>query len=282
MADVRSMLRAERESRRITHPHASYTPSGGLLCNLCETTIKSEKAWSAHLHSTQHTLRSSRERDAIQTRDVSNGTKKRKALDIEEPLVVERKKTKPTQPTTEGTAQDEAENAIPPFRAAGSPVTVPDTTNDVEAGELEALEQQLAALEDEARQKHRVGATSAASISAPAMTAEESAARNQEQIMSRTRQRDIDAEEVREDAARALEEEFDEMQTLQDRVQRLKDRRKELQDHNGIAQDSTTELALVTNVKEIDSGKDPDSVVNSDDSDADDEDYDDDWTFGAR
>ncbi|EMC99759.1 hypothetical protein BAUCODRAFT_30165 [Baudoinia panamericana UAMH 10762] len=63
MADVRSMLRAERVSRRITHPNASYTGDGKLLCNLCETLVKSEASWQSHLHSTGHALRASRQRD---------------------------------------------------------------------------------------------------------------------------------------------------------------------------------------------------------------------------
>ena len=78
--DPRALLRAARKERRVTHPHASYTSTGNLLCNLCECPIKSEASWSAHLHSTGHTLRLSREQDAAIARkaDASNG-KKRKA-----------------------------------------------------------------------------------------------------------------------------------------------------------------------------------------------------------
>src|SRR5436190_2043371 len=54
MADVRSLLRNEQASRRITHPNLSYTKSGLLNCLVCNLIIKSETLWEGHLRSPNH------------------------------------------------------------------------------------------------------------------------------------------------------------------------------------------------------------------------------------
>ena len=101
MADARALLRAERASRRITHPHASYTDAGKLLCNLCEAPVKSEAHWQSHLHSGQHNLRSQRRQDAAESRGAG---KKRKAEMNESP---ERKRAKPDETVVAEEASDE-------------------------------------------------------------------------------------------------------------------------------------------------------------------------------
>ncbi|KAK5724432.1 hypothetical protein LTR15_004477 [Elasticomyces elasticus] len=93
MADVRVLLAAERASRRITHPNAAYTADGKLRCNLCEQIIKSDAAWQAHLHSTTHTLRVSRESESASRGPI----KKRKALDSSPDAADERKRAKPDE-----------------------------------------------------------------------------------------------------------------------------------------------------------------------------------------
>ncbi|KAK3613879.1 hypothetical protein LTR22_027978 [Elasticomyces elasticus] len=87
MADIRVPLAAERASRRITHPNAAYSK---LRCNLCKTIIKSESAWQAHLHSTTHALRVSREHESA-----SRGpNKKRKGIDSSPDASDQRKRAK--------------------------------------------------------------------------------------------------------------------------------------------------------------------------------------------
>ncbi|KAH7027995.1 uncharacterized protein B0I36DRAFT_328409 [Microdochium trichocladiopsis] len=68
-----------------------------------------------------------------------------------------------------------------------------------------------------------------ATISAPAMTKAELEAKSQEE-MNEQRKQLLDAQIAgeKEDAARALEEEFDEMEELEGRVKRLKERREQL------------------------------------------------------
>lgn len=63
MADVRSLLREQRKERRITHPHATYSTTGTLICLVCNTQLKSESLWAGHQRSPQHAMRLQRMRD---------------------------------------------------------------------------------------------------------------------------------------------------------------------------------------------------------------------------
>jgi zinc finger protein 830 len=66
-------------------------------------------------------------------------------------------------------------------------------------------------------------------ISAPVMTADELAAKSAEEERERRRlTADIDLDNEKEDATRALEEEFEEMDQLEARVRKLKERREAL------------------------------------------------------
>lgn len=57
MADVRSLLRNERNSRRISHPQATYSTTGTLVCLVCRIQLKSESLWDGHLRSPLHVAR---------------------------------------------------------------------------------------------------------------------------------------------------------------------------------------------------------------------------------
>ena len=71
--------------------------------------------------------------------------------------------------------------------------------------------------------------TASATISAAPMTAAELAAQSREQASMQPREnREAEVEGEKEDAARALEEEFDEMEELEERVRRLREKREEL------------------------------------------------------
>ena len=71
--------------------------------------------------------------------------------------------------------------------------------------------------------------TASVTISAAPMTAAELAAQSREQASLQAREnREAEVEGEKEDAARALEEEFDEMEELEERVRRLREKREEL------------------------------------------------------
>ncbi|KHN95888.1 uncharacterized protein MAM_06250 [Metarhizium album ARSEF 1941] len=54
MADVRSLLRRQKASRRIDHPYAAYSTAGKLLCTLCREQVKAESLWDTHLLGQRH------------------------------------------------------------------------------------------------------------------------------------------------------------------------------------------------------------------------------------
>ncbi|KAG9992447.1 hypothetical protein KCU78_g19387, partial [Aureobasidium melanogenum] len=79
MADVRSLLRNERASRRINHPHANYSESGKLLCAVCNVYIKTESLWENHIKSSQHVARLDHLRANPPPPPAPTQTRKRKA-----------------------------------------------------------------------------------------------------------------------------------------------------------------------------------------------------------
>jgi zinc finger protein 830 len=285
--DPRALLRAARKERRVTHPHASYTSTGNLLCNLCEVPIKSQAAWGAHLHSTGHSLRLSREQDAAIARKAETGNgKKRKAgspEDGEESDGEDRKRVKPSGAKAATPVQQTAAESVP----AIAPAPAPASANDEEA-EMDALEADLAALERESRANAAVVSNT---ISAPAQTAEDIAAQAREEQSAQRGRRDIELEDEKEEAARALEDEFAEMQTLENRVKKLREKRELLRagkleqaiegaktvatEDGGGGANGSVDL-VQTEEKSIVNGEQDDE-----DEDDDDEEFDD-WTFGAR
>lgn len=54
MADVRTLLRNERNARRISHRHAKYSETGKLQCVVCHIELKNESLWNDHLRSENH------------------------------------------------------------------------------------------------------------------------------------------------------------------------------------------------------------------------------------
>lgn len=288
------MLRAERASRRITHPNASYTGDGKLLCNLCDTLVKSEAAWQGHLHSTGHTLRLSRAREAAAARGVETSSKKRKASTLESPEATadDRKRVKPAEVAGERTQQEgvkilegqggiledtapleerlEAIQALPATNGgtqSASQVAQPESVNE---SELAAFERDLADLEASGAPATALNA--GATISAAPMTAEDIAAQAREEQSAQRGKRDAEIEAEKEDAARSLADEFEEMEGLEERVRKLRERREELRKFSGKAVSApVTERAIPNG-----------HATEDEDDDDEEEDELDEWGFGGN
>lgn len=117
------MLRNERVTRRLKHPHLAYSTTNTLVCLVCHIQLKSENLWNKHLVSAQHAMRLQRIRDNTLGRppgapapprdlddeapEPTNGSKKRKADDFEDDDA--RKKSKPVNGATERYFEDENE-----------------------------------------------------------------------------------------------------------------------------------------------------------------------------
>ena len=254
MADVRSLLRNERASRRLDHPHASYSATGTLECNVCHLPLKSDvEIWNRHLKSTQHAMRAERLRLSskapppraevpIIVTETSNGIKKRKASNTDDDS---RKRTRPVvsfhiDPVE---ADNEEQNPIPlqQIRASPNPST-PSTeilshsyqsaqqAPDIDEVEWAAFERDVATPPPSPRKQTTASALmAAATISAAPLSAADIAAREKEEekVPGKGR-KEADLEAEKEDAARALEEEFDEMEGLEERVRKLREKREAL------------------------------------------------------
>lgn len=270
MADVRSLLRNERASRRVVHPLATYSTTGILICTVCHTQLKAESLWENHLMSAQHALQRQRTRDVTAGQALkplqaptNGGSKKRKAVDEEE--TIKKKKVRAQNDLPDGFFEDEAQEgesepdlqaevatgSIKPAASEPQPSTSPtdntpvpsshseidkvpshffDTPSEnkdpklIDESEWAAFERDVATLPAPAS-----ALTSAATISAAPLTALEIAAqaREQESLQNKERMEAV-IEGEKEDAARRLEEEFDEMAELEDRVKRLREKREAL------------------------------------------------------
>ena len=315
MADVRSLLRNERAQRRINHPQASYSATGTLECSVCHIPLKSDlEVWEKHLKSTQHAMRQERLRlstsqpsktsnpskksQEASTREVSTGSKKRKADDGDGDS---RKRTRPvvevsggfideaiepnnagSQPVTEEQTLTVAREDVPANGAAPDPTSLQPVTDPnnqprtapIDEDEWAAFERDVATPPPDPSAPSAL--TAAATISAAPMTAAELAAQSREEASLQGRERrEAEVEGEKEDAARALEEEFDEMEGLEERVRRLREKREELR----LRRMKEAEMGLENEREKDEEGK---RTQVEEDQDSEEEDDDDGWDAWGR
>ena len=268
MTDVRSLLRNERASRRIVHPQATYSTTGTLVCLVCHIQLKAESQWEKHLLSAQHTMRVQRIRDGTLGRppgpppsvgeSLNGGGKKRKADDGEERAKKRRvqfEESIPKEPI-EGESVAAADSDQDGQDREGSTATtalitqplpelstVPPTpsihaTNNTRSDNLSTTNNHQAIDEDEWAAFEREVATpppitsvltSEATISAAPLSATEIAAQDREQASLQKKERmEAVIEGEKEDAARRLEDEFEEMAGLEEKLRRLREQREAL------------------------------------------------------
>jgi zinc finger protein 830 len=186
------------------------------------------------------------------------------------------------------------ENLPVPGQVPTSASAAGTTTAAVDESEWAAFEAEMAA--EDAPAPATATSYRDATISAPALTAEELAAKSQDEENERRKQLlDAQIADEREDATRALEDEFDEMAQLESRVRRLKERR-ELLRKGGLANGGASAagqqvevIATAAAVPEkkalLSAGKENAAVHSSagiEDDEEDDADEDDDWDDGFR
>ncbi|APA08455.1 hypothetical protein SS1G_02142 [Sclerotinia sclerotiorum 1980 UF-70] len=290
MADVRSLLKNERAARRIQHKHAGYSTAGALMCLVCHLQMKSESLWEGHLRSPGHVMRLSkqeadRERNA---RADTNGSeeinRKRKADDEDEDIDYGsmKKRSKATTTAMEGffvpateTSKERSESpsksAIPhdmqipsrpatPAKPIKSPPPVKQAT--VDEDEWAAFEADIAAADVPAE----IG--SEAIISAPAMTTAEVEARSAEEDKKHRKEKlEAELEGDKEDAERKLQEEFEEMESLEQRVKRLREKREALRSKEREAGATESMIASSETPEAKDALEDDDEEEDDDDED---------------
>lgn len=300
--DPRALLRAARADRRIKHPHASYTASGALLCNLCEKLVKNEANWKAHLHSTAHTLRLNRAREAAAERkDTENVTesgegegsgaagRKRKASgdddaeadrNVEQAQVLvkrvknngaeEEKSGEPEVPAVEETATQQ----IPAHTQATQPQ---DTSAEADA-EYAALMGEIDELEQNPPSKTATLATTTypSPTSAEELAAGDAAADDDPAVdVGKSKKGKAGQDDV-DEAGVALVQESEQMEGLEARLKRLKERRDVVgAERAGRVGEGYEDKA------QVEGGAGQEKVALVEDEDDDDEDYEDGWGFGV-
>ena len=261
MADVRSMLRNERQARRLTHPHLTYSTTGQLVCIICHVQLKTESLWNKHLRSQQHAMRLQKtqetgpdrpsgapvphekeqeadsvgtdspeilnehaiEQTAAETKPHINGNKKRKADSEDEEDDSRTKKSRVSDIIAESTTHDPQEESL-------IPATTPQTNGDnklqasINEDEYAAFERDIATPPPPSNALDALTA-SANIIAAPLSAAELAAQAREEAEMTGKERREAEMEAEKEDAARQMEEELEEMADLEERVRRLREKR---------------------------------------------------------
>lgn len=239
MADARTLLRQQQATRRITSPHALYSSTGKLTCALCRTPIKTEALWDAHARTPSHraalqssaaprpatgTKRKLEEDDDDDVQEEEGARRKRSRGDIAPPTLTPASSTSGSRASN--TPSQGVELSIPsrpatPKTAAPNPFEAnPKASGPVDEAEWAAFEADIAAA--------TAPYSEDAVISAPAVPAGEQEAEGEGDEGGARGPRDVEIEGEREDAERALADEFDEMEELEARARKLKERREAL------------------------------------------------------
>jgi len=231
--------------------------------------------------------------------DVEEGRKRIRATDV---VVEEPRTTKSvTEEGSNGQKELATTNATVTDRVEDNVASVPAMAASVEEEDAEWLELQRA-IDSTNVPNSKPSLTASATISAAAMSAEEIAAQAREEQSVQRGRRDEELAGEKEDAVRALQDEFQEMEELEDRVRRLREKREALragrkEDMSGSDITATNDTATAT--EEVTTGDKAEvhgSIgeaietnygggvkENSEEDDDDDEDEDlDGWTFGVR
>ncbi|OJJ45329.1 hypothetical protein ASPZODRAFT_143966 [Penicilliopsis zonata CBS 506.65] len=278
MADVRSLLRSELASRqapaqsgsgsRVTKKRKVESGDGVVRKKLKPTETQEELPASEERVQPPGAQEASREEEEEEEEDVDDSEKDVAGPDLPSELEHEQTAVSPRG----------AEATKPIAQTAEA---VAETTQPIDEDEWAAFEREVAAPTRAPQAPAAV--TAAATISAAPVSAEELATQQQNDKENMIRAREAEAEGEREDAARFLEEEFDEMEELEQRVRRLKQLREDLRTKG--AEIGSTDSAVQPSRKDAkpDSDKrtpDEEDDDNDDDDDDDDDDGDwDDWRF---
>ena len=303
MADVRALLAAERQSRRISHPHLTYTKSGALICNVCQLNVKSESLWEGHLRSANHRKNARTAQEASQkslkrrrdddddgkedeqstdkpnadierrkmpkSRATSLAEREAKVRFQEEPEIVPPMPSRPAQETPDDDPSVEPDAIVPPaVVSTTAPVQPPAAPSNpaVDEDEWAAFEADIAPLAS-APPSAEAPDYSAATISAAPLSAAQLA---EQQAEDKRKQQELTAEDEQEDERGRMEEEFEIMEEMEERVRKLKEMREKLRAVGGLPPDEMQpeppEQVEVTDATKGEESED----VDDDESDPDD------------
>ncbi|RHZ54368.1 uncharacterized protein CDV56_104244 [Aspergillus thermomutatus] len=262
MADVRSLLRNELAARKGA-PQAGSTGNRvtkkrkvDITDDLTRKKMRPGENIADFQSPTVHTVQSPSAQAIEEVEDVEQ---------------LEQETAGPGLPPDSEAAQEQTQ-------AQSEPLPESNTSQAIDEDEWAAFEREVVAPTRVPQAPAAVAA--AATISAAPISAEQLAAQQEAEKETSTQTREAEIEGEREDAARFLEDEFDEMEQLEERIRRLKHKREELRQKRAkedpeIAQ---TEGSSSRKTQQNDEPKQSDEEENDDDDDVDDDDWDN-WRF---
>ena len=272
MADVRALLAAERESRRIKHPHLTYSKTGALTCTICNLNIKSEQLWPGHQKSAAHRKNVQRTTEQpirpakrkIEHVDVDEEDTGKKQRPFTEPSAISHNSGDINANTATSAGQlgeHAAENIAEPAKGEfHEPLPVltesipenPPVTEAIDEDEWAAFEKEVAPL---AQHDYSTATIEAAPVSAAEIEAQ--------QKVNSVQQREDEAQAEKEEESRRMEEEFEVMEEMEDRVKRLRARHETLRKH--IDNTQTTESVVPSKTAIVAESEDTESEGDVDD-----------------
>ncbi|KAI1003700.1 hypothetical protein K3495_g4508 [Podosphaera aphanis] len=293
MPDIRTLLKKEQLARRISHQYASYSSTGTLLCTACHLQIKDESLWDRHLQSVGHMLHANKSEEiSRETTPVTKASpeiyvneKKRKASceDDNSNDNEIRKRSKPVNGVhLESSSNSKIES--PKFNSLNetsipsrpaTPMKLASSVPAVDEDEWAAFEADIAAAEI-------FNPLSETNISAPAMSAEDIKKKSvEEEYVYKKERQEAEIEGDKEDAARKMEEELENMENLEARLKRLQAKREELRQKQSFQRLSElpTPGMIVSPISMNEKEQDEDE---DEDEDEDFDDFDEWDTFRAR
>lgn len=194
MADIRSLLRQTRETRRISHPYAKYSEKGFLYCTACTQKIASETLWETHISSAQH------------KQNVKNVVRES-----------QRKAKRGIAATATDGEEEEPEHESRKRVKIQEPEQQPAETPEGQMDGPETVEERLPEdFFDEGNKPPRAGVD------------EDEWKKFQAEIAETIRTQEEREKDEKDEIQQSIIEEFEEMNTLEGRVEQLKKRREEL------------------------------------------------------
>ncbi|EAW06647.1 uncharacterized protein ACLA_083420 [Aspergillus clavatus NRRL 1] len=268
MADVRSLLRSELAARKGA---SQTTSSAGRIAKKRKVDIAEEK--------TRKKMRP----DEVDVEPQSPTTQKPQSPsaqvieEVEDARSIEQESAGPELPSDSELAQEQLETQSKP----SEPPEAPQKVQSIDEDEWAAFERDVVAPTRMAAAPAAVAA--AATISADPLSAEQLAAQQETEKKTVAQNREAEIEGEKEDAARFLEDEFDEMEQLEERIRRLKHKRDELrqkratEDTKLVQTEATRSSGEISRQQEGQPGSKKENGANDDDEDEEDDLDDDDW-----
>lgn len=257
MADVRSLLRNELASRKGASPNTTGNRvSKKRKVDTGDGLIR-KKLRSTDLETVQAAA-------GVQSPQPSTADETGEEEDLEP--IEEDSLAEGPAPLVEEAQGSNAPMTQPPTSAQPASAPSQPASGTVDEDEWAAFEREVAAPTRVPQAPAAI--TAEATISAAPVSAEELAAQQARETATTARAREAELEGEREDAARFMEEEFDEMDQLEERVRRLKQMREELRQKR--AEDQARDLHMTS--------EDQQAAAESESEDDEDEDWDD-WRF---